>query len=74
MRKPVVPPEVIEEIGLKEPKTLKKTVTLIQDTKHTKQYSIKFPVDIIESVNWIAGDKIEITIENDGLNLRKSQA
>jgi hypothetical protein len=74
MKRPVVPSEIIEEIGLREPKTLKKTATLIQDTKHTNQYSIKISTDLIESVNWIAGDKIEIKIENDELILRKSQA
>ena len=62
MKKPVIPSEIIEEIELKEPKSLKKTATLIQDTKHTKQYSIKFTVEIIESVKWVAGDKIEIEI------------
>ncbi len=71
--KPRVPPEIIEEIGLKEPESIKKTVTLIQDTKHTKQFSIKIPAGIIEEVKWKAGDKIDIEIETDGLKLRKSK-
>jgi hypothetical protein len=71
MGKPVVPSDIIDEIGLKEPTQIRKIATLIQDTKHTKQFSIKFPLGIIEETGWVAGDKIEIGIESDGLKLRK---
>lgn len=71
MNKPRIPAEIFEKIGLKEPESIKKTVTLIQDVKHTKQFSIKIPAGIIEEVKWNAGDKIDIEIENDGLKLRK---
>jgi len=69
MNRPVIPSEIIEEIGLKEPKPISKIATLIQDKKHTKQFSIKFPTGIIEELEWGAGDKIEMKIENDGLKL-----
>jgi hypothetical protein len=71
MGKPVVPSDIIDEIGLREPAPIKKTATLIQDIKHTKQFSIKFPTGIIEEIQWAAGDKIEIEIETGGLKLRK---
>jgi hypothetical protein len=74
MGKPVVPADIIDEIELKEPISIKKTATLIRDIKkhtHTTQYSIKFPTGIIEEIMWNAGDKIEIEIENDYLKLRK---
>ena len=73
MKKPRIPPEILEEISLQKPSTMKKVVTLIQDTKHTKQFSIKFPVGMIEEIGWNAGDKIEILIENDGLKLHKAK-
>lgn len=66
--KPRVPPEIVEEIGLKEPVSIKKTATLIHDTK---QFSIKIPAGIIEEIRWKAGDKIEFEIENERLKLRK---
>lgn len=66
-----MPAEIIEEIGLKEPASLKKTTPLLYDSK---QYSIKIPTGIIEEVNWDAGDKIDIEIESDGLKLRKAKA
>lgn len=68
MKQPLIPPEIIEDIGLKEPISIKKTVTLIYDSK---QYSIKIPAGIIEEIEWKAGDKIEIEIEGDWLKLRK---
>ncbi len=71
MKKPRVPAEIIEEIGLKEPMSLKKTAPLLYDTK---QYSIKIPAGIIEEVNWAAGDKIDFEIEGDGLKLRRAKA
>lgn len=71
MKQPRVPAEIIEEIGLKEPISLKKTAPLLYDTK---QYSIKIPAGIIEEVNWSAGDTIDIEIESDGLKLRKAKA
>ncbi len=71
--KPRIPPEIIEEIELHEPESIKKTATLIQDTKHTKQFSIKIPNVIIEEIKWKAGDKIEFVIENEGLKLQKSK-
>lgn len=73
MKKPRIPPEILEEIGLQKPSAMKKTVTLIQDSKHTKQFSIKFPVGMIEEVGWNAGDKIEILIENDELKLHNTK-
>lgn len=73
MEKPVIPPEILDEIGLKEPKAIKRTATLIQDKKHTKQFSIKFPAGTIEEIGWEAGDKIEIRIESDGLKLQKAE-
>lgn len=73
MGKPVVPPEILEEIGLSEPKTIVKTATLIQDKKHTMQFSIKIPAGIIEEIGWAAGDQIEIRVEIDGLKLQKSK-
>ena len=73
MGKPVVPSDIIGEIKLKEPVSIKKTATLIQDVKHTKQFSIKFPIGVIEEIKWVAGDKIEIEIENDGLKLRRAK-
>jgi len=68
MKKPIIPSEIIEEIGLKEPISMKKTVALIYDSK---QYSIKIPAGIIEEIKWKAGDKIEIEIEGAELKLRK---
>lgn len=73
MGKPVVPPEILEEIGLSEPKTITKTATLIQDKKHTMQFSIKFPAGVIEEIGWTAGDRIEIRVESDGLKLLKTE-
>lgn len=73
MAKPRVPAEIIEEIELQEPKSIKKTATLLQDVKHTKQFSIKFPAGIIEEIKWKAGDKINIEIEEDGLKLRRAK-
>lgn len=74
MEKPIIPLEIIKEIELQKPVSLKKTVTLIQDKKRTKQYSIKIPRVIIEEVQWVAGDKIDIEIEDIGLKLRKAQS
>ncbi len=73
MAKPKVPSEIIEEIELQEPKPFKKTATLLQDVKHTKQFSIKFPAGIIELIKWKVGDKISIEIEEDGLKLRRAK-
>lgn len=71
MKKPVIPPDILREIGLQEPTTIQRVATLIQDKKYTKQFSIKFPAGTIEEIEWKAGDKIEIIIENDGLKLQK---
>lgn len=73
MAMPKIPPEIIEEIELQEPKSIKKTATLLQDVKHTKQFSIKFPAGIIEVIKWKVGDKICIEIEGDGLKLRRAK-
>lgn len=73
MEKPKIPPEILKEIGLQEPRTIQKSATLIQDMKHTKQFSIKFPAGIIEEIGWKAGDKIEIVIENGGLKLHRNK-
>lgn len=66
-----IPDDIVEEIGLKKPTSLKKTVKLIYDAKHTKQYTLRIPAGFIEKVNWEAGDMIEIEIENGSLKLRK---
>lgn len=66
-----IPKDVVEEIGLKEPTSLKKTVKLIYDAKHTKQYTLRIPAAFIEKVNWGAGDIIRIEIENRSLKLTK---
>ncbi|MFZ2412250.1 MAG: hypothetical protein WAW23_11815 [Candidatus Methanoperedens sp.] len=73
MAKPKVPAEIVEEIELQEPKSIKKTATLLQDVKHTKQFSIKFPAGIIDEIKWKMGDKISIEIEEDGLKLRRAK-
>ncbi len=69
--KPKVPPEILEEIGLKEPVSIKKTATLLHDGK---QFSIKIPAGIIEEIGWDAGDKVEVEIESDGLKIKKARA
>ncbi len=66
-----IPKDVVEEIGAKEPTSLKKTVKLIYDSKHTKQYTLRIHAGFIEKVNWKAGDMIEIELENGSLKLRK---
>jgi antitoxin component of MazEF toxin-antitoxin module len=66
-----IPKDVVEEIGLKEPASLKKSVKLIYDAKHTKQYTLRIPAGFIEKVDWKAGDMIEIELENGSLKLRK---
>lgn len=66
-----IPDDIVEEIGLKEPTALKKTVKLIYDSKHTKQYTLRIPTGFIEKVNWGAGDMIGIEIENGSLKLTK---
>jgi len=71
MGKPEIPPEILEEIGLKEPAPIRRSATLLQDKKYTKQFSIKFPAGLIEELGWEAGDKIEMRIESDGLKLLK---
>jgi hypothetical protein len=73
MAKPKIPSEIIEEIELQEPKSIKKRAILLQDDKHTKQFSIKFPVGIIDEIKWKKGDKISIEIEEDGLKLRRDK-
>ncbi len=66
-----IPDEIVEEIGLKKATSLKKTVKLIYDAKHTKQYTLRIPAGFIEKVDWEAGDMIGIEIENRSLKLRK---
>lgn len=66
-----IPDEIMEEIELQEPESLKKVVTLIQDVKHTNQFSIKIPASIIDEIDWNGGDKISIEIENNKLVLKK---
>ena len=63
-----IPEDIIQEIGLNEPKSLKKTVKLINDGK---QYSMKIPTILIEEMEWQPGDTIEITIQNESLKLTK---
>jgi len=57
-----IPDDIMDEIELKEPESLIKTVKLIHDAKHTKQYSVKIPTMFIEEIGWQAGDNIEIEI------------
>lgn len=68
-----IPTDILGEIGLKSAKKIQKTVTLIQDVKHTKQYSVKIPVEYIEDIGWKAGDKLSIEVETDSLKFTKSQ-
>lgn len=68
-----IPDDIMNEIGLKSAKKLQKTVTLIQDVKHTGQFSIKIPVEFIENVDWTAGDKLIIEVEIDSLKFTKAQ-
>lgn len=68
-----IPEDILGEIGLKSAEKIQKTVTLIQDVKHTKQYSVKIPVEYIEDVGWKAGDKLSIEVETDSLKFTKSQ-
>lgn len=70
MGNPKIPEEIIEEIRLGEAKKIKKTVTLIGDTK---QFSIKLPKAVIEEIGWKAGDKIDIEIDNTNLKLKRVQ-
>ena len=63
-----IPEDIIQEIGLNEAKSLKKTVKLIHDGK---QYSMKIPTILIEEMEWQPGDTIEITIQNESLKLTK---
>ena len=63
-----IPVDIIQEIGLSEPKSLKKTVKLIHDGK---QFSIKVPTLLIEEMEWQPGHNIEITIKNESLKLTK---
>lgn len=66
-----IPDEIMEEIELKEPESLRKVATLIQDTKHTNQFSIKIPASIIDEIDWNGGDRISIEIEDGKLVLKK---
>lgn len=63
-----IPEDIIQEIGLSEPKSLKNTAQLIYDSK---QYSIKIPVILIEEMEWQSGDNIQITIKTESLKLTK---
>jgi len=63
-----IPEDIIQEIGLSEPKSLKKSIKLIHDGV---QYSIKIPTILIEEMEWQQGDDIEITIENESLKLTR---
>lgn len=63
-----IPKDIIQGIGLSEPKSLKRAVKLIYDGK---QYSIKIPAILIEEIEWQAGDNIEITIKNEYLKFTK---
>ncbi|NJD53872.1 MAG: hypothetical protein FIB07_13510 [Candidatus Methanoperedens sp.] len=71
--KPRIPPEILAEIRLKEPVSIKKNVTLLYDAT-ARQFSIKIPTGIIEEAKWKAGDKIDIEIDDEGLKLRKAKA
>ena len=68
-----IPNDIIDEIGLNNAKKLLKTVTLIQDIKHTGQFSVKIPLEFIENVGWKAGYKLSIEVETDSLKFTKAQ-
>ena len=68
-----IPDDIMNEIGLKSAKKRQKTVTLIQDLKHTGQFSIKIAVEFIGNVDWTAGDKLIIEVEIDSLKFTKAQ-
>ena len=63
-----IPEDIIQEIGLSEPKSLKNTAKLIYDST---QYSIKIHVILIEEMEWQPGDNIQITIKTESLKLIK---
>ncbi|MDE1873897.1 MAG: AbrB/MazE/SpoVT family DNA-binding domain-containing protein [Candidatus Micrarchaeota archaeon] len=69
--KPEVPEEIVKELGLREAKPLEETATLIQDTKYTKQFSIKIPRRIISKLHWKAGDKVKLVVESGRLVLKR---
>jgi hypothetical protein len=37
------------------------------------QFSIKLPAVLMHEIDWIAGDKIDIIVEDDGLKLKKCE-
>ena len=68
-----IPDDIVEEVGLKEPTSLKKSVKLIYDAKHTKQYTIRIPPGFIEKVDWEGGDMIQIELDDKGLKLTRDE-
>ena len=68
-----IPKSIIDEIKLSEPKPLTKTATLIQDTKYTKQFSLKIPISIIEEVGWKAGSRIAVQVDGNCLKLKQTR-
>jgi hypothetical protein len=69
---PIFPMHIIEMMKLIEPVQLSKTTKLLQNKKNG-QFSVKVPVLIMRELDWSAGDKIDIIIEDDGLKLKKCE-
>ncbi len=65
-----LPLEIIEELKLKEPKPLVEITPLIQDTKYTKQFTLKIPFRIIDKLGWKMGDRIHLEILSEGKALK----
>lgn len=65
-----LPPEIIEELKLKEPKPLVEITPLIQDIKYTKQFTLKIPFRIIDKLGWKMGDRIRLEIIPEGKALK----
>lgn len=55
-----IPKEIIEELKLSESKPLIEITPLIQDIKHTKQFTIKIPFRIVDKLDWKMGDQIRL--------------
>lgn len=65
-----IPKEIIEELKLGEPKPLTEITPLIQDTKHTKQFTLKIPFRVIDKLGWKKGDQIKLEVVDGGKALK----
>jgi hypothetical protein len=74
MVKEKVPKKMVNELKLKQPKKLEEEVTLIEDSKYTRQFSIKLPARIMSTMGWQGGNKIIVTIDGKQLVLRQKVA